>query len=107
MEQEGDDFSWGSKISKPDGCGEGGKRRETGGGDCICSSSTPGFQKKSSPSSLIRYGLGLFNMIGSTEWADVPAAAGVQSKNLSTLSHCLIVFHYSIEEFASYTSTAL
>lgn len=101
MEGEGGDvLTWGSKISKLIGCGEGGKRREEGGGDCFCSSSTPGFLQKGSLSSLFRYGLGLFTLIGSTEWADVPAAAGVQSKPSSTLSHCLIVLHYSKEVFA-------
>lgn len=104
VEGEGGDFpTWGSKISKLSECGEGGKRREEGG-ECICSSSTPGFQQKGSPSSLIRYGPSFFTLIGSTEWADVLAAAGVQTKSSSTLSYCLIVFHFINERFAQYYS---
>lgn len=77
---------WGSKISKPEGCGEAGGRRREWGEMAAFVPAPPQDSMKRSPSSLIRHGLGLCALIGSAERADVPAAAGGLEDSNSTYS---------------------
>lgn len=74
---------WGSKISKPEGCGE---EREVGGTMAAFVPAPPQDSVKRSPSSLIRHGLQLSALIGYAERADVPAAAGGLKDSNTTLS---------------------
>lgn len=77
---------WGSKISKPEGCGEAGGIRGEWGEMAAFVPAPPQDSMKRSPSSLIRHGHGLCALIGSAERADVLAAAGGLEDSNSILS---------------------
>ncbi len=105
MERGGGDFPmWGSKISKPEGCGEAGGIRGEWGEMAAFVPAPPQDSMKRSPSSLIRHGHGLCALIGSAERADVPAAAGGLGRfQLYTLTPQAVTYTHAEEWMHTHT----
>ncbi len=98
-ERGGGDFPmWGSKISKPEGCGEAGGIRGEWGEMAAFVPAPPQDSMKRSPSSLIRHGHGLCALIGSAERADVPACSrGLGRFQLYTLTPQAVTYTHASE----------